>query len=72
MSKAVFYKVGRFEILLNNVDAVSEIGRGARAGLKSYDILVKGLNLNRTEPEGTEELKKERDALISQWKECVK
>ena len=72
MSKVIFYKVGKYEFLLNNVDAVTEIYTGD--GAYKFDVIVDGAEINiPAEPGVTtlEQLKEARESLIGAWKKTV-
>ena len=69
--KIMFYKVGEYEILLNNVDAVSDIKKLA-GGRHYFEIVVDGATLAIAKGTDDNGLIEERAELIKVWKECVK
>ena len=71
MSKSALFKIGRFEIKLCDISAISDMRKGATLGLQAYDVMVSGVPLTREQPAGLETslFEKERNNLLKGWKE---
>ena len=77
MAKAVFYKIGRYEILLNNVDAVTDIEIGMVKNTVQtlvFEIIVDGaiIFIHSGSQTSNEDFQKVYDDFVKAWKESVK
>lgn len=63
MSENVFYKIGEYEILLNNVDAVTSIKTNNRHQVY-FEVIVDGAIIEIYRPE-------QREEFVKAWKDCI-
>ena len=73
MSKETkFYKIGPYELILNNIDMISEIMPSGSPGKPCYEVTMDGATIRRHMSVEHGNLIKERDDLVAAWKDCVK
>lgn len=66
---AKFYKIGKYEILLNNVDAVTEVYRNQHK--HQFNVIVDGAEISIYDHDVSDLLKENKD-IVKEWKNCIK